>query len=325
MTAPGMIGRSTAHTALLERLAKVARGDAEILITGPTGVGKELCARYVHERSGRAARPFVAVNCGAFPSDLFENELFGHVAGAFTGARPQAPGLVAEAEGGTLFLDEVDSLSAGSQVKLLRFVQAKEYRRLGDCRLLRADVRIVAATNADLVAAVKEHRFREDLFFRLRVIPVDVPALAERPDDIMPILEEYVRHYADLYHAPPLRFTAEALDRILCYPWPGNVRELENCVRYLTCLQLGHDVTAQELPLLATGAAESDPKGPAFERSLQEAKCAAVGRIEREYMERALRVSGGNIARAARLSGKARRSFFELMRKHGLKAVDYAA
>jgi two-component system response regulator GlrR len=320
-----MMGRSAAHTGLLERLAKIARADAEVLISGPTGVGKELYARYLHERSSRAAFPFVALNCGALPSDLFENELFGHVAGAFTGARPQSAGLVTEAEGGTLFLDEVDSLSLPNQVKLLRFVQEKEYRRLGDCRLLHADVRIVAATNADLMAAVKERRFREDLFFRLRVIPVEVPPLCERPDDILPIIDGYVRHYADIYHSPPIRFTAEALDRILRYLWPGNVRELENCIRYLTCLQLGHDVTAWELPLLEADAAGADPARPALAGSLQEAKRVAIERIEREYMELALRAADGNIARAARLSGKARRAFFELMRKHGMKAANYAA
>ena len=186
-------------------------------------------------------------------------------------------------------------------------------------------MRVVAATNIDLLAAVKERRFREDLFFRLRVVPVEVPALCERPDDILPILDEYVRRYADQYHAPPIRFTVEAVDRILRYPWPGNVRELENCIRYLTCLQLGHDITAADLPLLESDEDVAASAKPALEGSLQQAKRAAIERFEREYMERALRIADGNITRAAKLSGKARRAFFELMRKHGIKAAGHLA
>jgi transcriptional regulator with PAS, ATPase and Fis domain len=158
--------------------------DAEVLISGPSGVGKELYARYVHERSPRGTAAFVPVNCGALPVDLLENELFGHVKGAFTGARPHSEGVVVMAEGGTLFLDEVDSLALISQVKLLRFLQEKEYRRLGETRIRRANVRIIAATNTDLVDAVRDGRFREDLFFRLQVVPIEVPALRERPSDI---------------------------------------------------------------------------------------------------------------------------------------------
>jgi DNA-binding NtrC family response regulator len=316
-----MTGRSAAHTALVERLAKLAQVDVEVLITGPTGVGKELYARLVHESSPRSHRSFVGVNCGALPNELFENELFGHVGGAFTGARPQAAGLVAEAEGGTLFLDEVDALSLCNQVKLLRFIQEKEYRRLGDAKALRADVRIIAATNGDLLAAVRERRFREDLFFRLRVVPVEVPPLCARTEDILPLIDRFVAHYANLYHLPPVSFTDDALARMSRYPWPGNVRELENCIRYLTCLEMKRPVGAVELPLLPL---KPEPEPAASSQRFHDVKREMVRTLERGYLEGALRASNGNIAEAARSSGKARRAFFELMRKHGITKDDFA-
>jgi DNA-binding NtrC family response regulator len=303
----------------------VAGTDVEVLITGPTGVGKELYARFVHQQSPRANSAFVPVNCGALPDSLFENELFGHVAGAFTGAQPQTQGLVAAAEAGTLFLDEVDSLTLLAQVKLLRFVQEKEYRRLGEARTRHANVRLISATNADLVSEVKAGRFREDLFFRLRVIPVDVPALSQRPDDIRPLLSQYVAHYAEAYKLPSIEFSAEALKRLRSYSWPGNVRELENCVQYLTCLQFAHPVEPGELPLLAEAEEQSAQPLEAFASaaSLQNTKRELINQFERGYLEEALRRSCGNIAEAARASGKARRAFFELMRKHGVRAVNF--
>jgi len=320
----GLVGSSSVHRGILERLSRFACSDAEILITGPTGVGKELYARYAHRQSPRANSAFVPVNCGAIPDSLLENELFGHVGGAFTGAVPQSEGLAASAEGGTLFLDEVDSLSIPGQVKLLRFIQEKEYRRLGETRTRKANIRFIAATNADLVGAVHAGKFREDLFFRLRVIPIDVPPLWKRPEDIRPIFEEYIEHYAELYGFPPAKLSDKAWERIQGYSWPGNVRELENCAQYLTCLQLDHPVETSELPLLSTEEEESEatPGAEKLANSFQKSKRELVSLFEREYLEEALRKSKGNIAEAARASGKARRAFFELMRKHGVKAVN---
>ena len=190
------------------------------------------------------------MNCGALPADLLENELFGHVGGAFTGARPSSEGLVAAAERGTLFLDEVDSLTPVGQVKLLRFLQEKEYRRLGETRIRRANVRIVAATNANLVTAVRDGRFREDLFFRLRVVPLEVPPLCDRISDIQLLVEEFAARFAESYGLPGISVSDEALQRLTSYKWPGNIRELENCVNYLTCLQLGRPIEPMDLPLL---------------------------------------------------------------------------
>jgi len=318
-----LVGCSAAHRDILERLARFAAVDAEILIAGSTGTGKELYARYVHQNSPRAKAAFVPVNCGAIPEALFENELFGHVGGAFTGAQPQSEGLAAAAEGGTLFLDEIDSLSLPGQVKLLRFIQEKEYRRLGESRIRRANVRFIAATNIDLLAAVHAGLFREDLFFRLRVIPIEVPPLWKRPEDIRPLFEEFLRRYAELYGVPSTTLSQGAWERVESYTWPGNVREVENCVQYLTCLQLDHSILAEELPLLSMEEehGEKPMHAAGMNASFQQSKRELLSLFEREYLEEALRKSKGNIAEAARASGKARRAFFELMRKHGVKAI----
>ncbi|CAB3778796.1 Transcriptional regulatory protein QseF [Paraburkholderia ultramafica] len=317
---PRLIGASAAHRQVMETLDLVAPIDAEILITGPTGVGKELYANYVHQRSPRAGNAFVAVNCGGLPRELIENELFGHIGGAFTGARLQSAGLIAEAEGGTLFLDEVDSLPLDAQAKLLRFIQEKEYRRLGETRLRHADLRIVAATNADLVGAVREKRFRQDLYYRLRVVPIDVPALVERPEDIPLLLAAFAIRYAKAYGLAPVTFSNCALEKLRSYSWPGNVRELENCVKYLTCMQLARTVEIFDLPL--ERADEPDELLPLTllveSGDLKTVKREVICLFERVYLESALRRCDGNIAAAARASGKARRAFFELMRKHGL-------
>jgi DNA-binding NtrC family response regulator len=299
----------------------VASTDAEVLISGPSGVGKELYARFVHAQSPRRDSQFIPVNCGALNGELLENELFGHIGGAFTGAQPQRLGLVAAAEGGTLFLDEVDALSPVNQVKLLRFIQEKEYRRLGETRIRRANVRFIAASNADLQMAVQAGWFRADLFFRLRVVPIFVPPLRERPEDIEPLIAEYVLRYSSEYGAPPIILNAAARTALINYSWPGNIRELENCVRYLTCLQLSRPVDVSDLPLLS--ALDTKHESNASLRAFQHEKRELIDRFEREYLEHALRQSDGNISRAAQSSGKARRAFFELLRKHQIDVARF--
>jgi DNA-binding NtrC family response regulator len=310
-----------------ELLARVAQTDAEVLISGPTGVGKEVFAVFIHRNSPRRAAAFVPVNCGALPPELFENELFGHVGGAFTGARPRSEGMIGEANGGTLFLDEVDSMPLACQVKILRFLQDKQYRRLGEARIRQADVRVVAATNTNLRLAVDEKRFREDLFFRLRVVPVEVPRLAERREDIPLLLEEYAQRWSREYRLPRVVFSEEAAVRLREYSWPGNVRELENCVKYLTTLQLTRPVDPYDIPFLDLYASEGPAGAHADldERTFRAAKSQIVSDFERHYLEAALRRTNGNIARAALASAKPRRVFFELMRKHELQAADYIA
>jgi len=322
LTMPQLVGNSPMHTQLMDKLQKIAPTDVEILISGPTGTGKELYAQYIHCQSARAQAPFVPVNCGGLPSDLIENELFGHVGGAFTGARPQSDGLVAAAEAGTLLLDEVDSLPLPSQAKLLRFLQDKQYRRLGETRLRRANVRIVAATNCDLVAAVGAKTFREDLFFRLPVAPLAVPSLVERPDDLRLLVDTFANRCSETYKLPRIVIGDRALDRMSKYSWPGNIRELENCVKYLTCLQLTRPIDVYDLPLLGEDAADASLPPDAFAAagSLKALKQQLVNDFERIYLEGALHRSGGNIAAAARASGEPRLAFFELMRKRGVTA-----
>ena len=329
-----LVGRSAAHRQLVDQLTRVAQTDAEVLITGPTGTGKELYARLVHERSRRADRSFVPVNCGTLAHELQENELFGHVGGAFTGAKPNSVGLVQAAEGGTLFLDEINSLSVPCQVKLLRFLQDHQYRRLGEVRLQKADIRIIAASNVDLVELLERGTFRADLYFRLRVVPAYVPALAERPEDIAPLIEELSREAAEHYGLDPIVLAPAAIASMCEYTWPGNVRELQNCVRCLTCLQLKRPIQPADLPLLpkvpgegcfVTSGAEPSTQTltSEVERPLREAKRELVSSFERRYLQAALSRSGGNVSRAAERSGKTRRVFFELMRKYEIDAADY--
>lgn len=318
-----IIGRSSAHREWLDKLAKVARTDAEILITGPSGVGKELYAAYAHGKSARGNNEFVVVNCSNLSGELLENELFGHVRGAYTSAQDSGFGLVAAAEGGTLFLDEVDTLPMASQAKLLRFVEIKEYRRLGERRVRRADVRIIAASNANLQELVRAGRFREDLFFRLHVFPLEITSLADRPEDLFALLDHFVEFHAAEYGLEPVAFTSEALDAIERYGWPGNARELENCVRYLTCLQPEEPVTAEALPFCFKDELRASPAAADLDKPLKETKQEMVSEFERRYLDRALRKTNGNVTHAAKNCGKHRRAFFELMRKYGLRSKDY--
>ncbi len=317
----GLVGQSRAHLELLDTIAKVAGINVEILIVGPTGVGKELYARYIHERSTRRARTFVPVNCGAVPDHLFENELFGHQAGAFTGAQQSSEGLVAAAEGGTLFLDEVHTLSAAAQVKLLRLLQEKEYRRLGETRVRRIDVRFIAATNLQIDALRKSTTFRGDLFHRLLVVPITVPPLCERPDDVSILLLTFIERYSTQYGLPPITFTDEAWVCLFGYHWPGNIRELENCVRNLTCQQFGRPIAPADLPLMQDPSSfGQDTDWPDMNRTFQDAKREVVARFERDYLVLVLQRAKGNISEAARIAGKHRRAFFELLRKYNIDA-----
>lgn len=313
-----LVGHSRAHRKVVETLDRVAGTDAEVLLTGPTGVGKELYARYLHARSHRAGAPFVPVNCGGLGADLFENELFGHVGGAFTGAREARDGLVAAAKHGTLFLDELDALPAPSQVKLLRLVQHKEYRRLGEAELRLADLRFVAATNADLTERVRAGRFREDLMFRLRVVPVEIPPLRDRLEDLAPLCDRFIAWYAEQYRLAPVAFGASARRAMEGYAWPGNVRELENCIRYLTCIQIGRPIEPEDLLLL--GPAPADAAGAG---KLLTAKREVVEQLERDRVVAALRRAGGNIAQAARSEAMSRRWFYALMRKHRIDGGEF--
>lgn len=244
----GMIARSSAMTRLFHLIENLQASDATILLTGESGTGKEVFARAIHAHSTRSRERFVAVNCAALPAELLESELFGHVRGAFTGAVRDRVGRVELAAGGTLFLDEIGDVPLQLQVKLLRFLQERTFERVGDSHTRKADVRILAATNVDLRRAIAEGRFREDLYYRLRVVPIEIPPLRSRREDIEPLARFLLVRVA-AQHGRELRFSADAIRALLRYPWPGNVRELENAIEYAVAVGRGQTIQPEDLPI----------------------------------------------------------------------------
>ncbi len=316
-----LVGDSPAMREVFRVVDQVAGADATVLLRGETGTGKELVARAVHRRSPRRDRPFVAVNCTAVPRDLMESEFFGHEKGAFTGATARRAGRFEQAEGGTLFLDEVGDLDLGIQAKLLRVLQEREFTRVGGQRAEKSDVRIVAATNRDLEALVKDGRFRDDLYYRLNVIPLRLPPLRERPGDLPALLEHFLGSFAERFGravpAPPAAVLAAAQ----AYPWPGNVRELRNlCER---AALMGWDSVA---PLLGPATPAAGPLAAAaaeFGLPLLDARARLVERFEREYLTRLLREHRGKVGEVARAAGIAERNLYEKLKAYGLSRDDY--
>jgi two-component system, NtrC family, response regulator HydG len=292
-----MIGSSPAYRRMLSLVEQIADSSATILIQGESGAGKELVARTIHERSGRRAGPFVAVNCAALPETLLESELFGYEKGAFTGAAGRKEGRFELANGGTLFLDEVADLSLVTQPKILRVLQEGEFERLGGTRTLQVEVRIVAATNQDLAEMVKEKRFREDLYYRLNVITVRVPPLRERHEDIRVLAQHYLRVYAAKNGRTLEGFSNEALERLESYKWPGNVRELENLIERTVLLARKDRIDAEDLPEEVAGV-----KRPPRDAIL-ELVGTPLADIEQRLLDETLRITGGNKTQAAKLLG----------------------
>jgi two-component system, NtrC family, response regulator GlrR len=308
-----IIGESPLLLRQLERVPRFARCDATVLISGESGTGKEIFARALHYLSPRAGRPFVPVNCGALPDNLVESEIFGHKRGAFTGAATDQPGLIHEAEGGTLFLDEIDGLTRTAQVKLLRFLQDGEYREVGSQQLAHADVRVIAATNADCSQLVRAGSFREDLFYRLNVLSLALPALRERRGDIVLLADHILEMHRAGANGAPKKLSLAALNGLLGHSWPGNVRELENVLRRALILCDRDTIERSDLNLPDDGTTGED-------LSFQQTKSRVVQRFEHDFLETVLRAHDGNITRAARAVKKNRRAFWELLRKHGLLA-----
>jgi DNA-binding NtrC family response regulator len=306
-----MVGRSPAFLAQLNQLPRIAGCDATVLISGETGTGKEMCARAIHYLSRRAEGPFVAVDCGAIPADLIENELFGHERGAFTTAVTAQRGVIEEASGGSLFLDEIDALPGVLQVKLLRLLQEKEYRPLGSSRPRRADVRILAATNVDLEEAVRAGRFRRDLYYRLNVLALSLPPLRERPDDIPLLARHFLQAHAEEYGRAALGFSEGALTRLVSHAWPGNARELENVVQRALLQSDSPMIQAQDLAL-------PEAVLPPLADSFRARKARVIDQFEREYLTALLAAHAGNVSAAAKTAKKDRRALWELLRKHHL-------
>lgn len=310
-----MIGESASFLSEIKKIPLLAKSDAIVLITGETGTGKELCARAIHYLSQRSRGPFMPINCGAIPVDLVENELFGHEKGAFTGASESRTGLIAEAEGGTVFLDEVDCLPLAAQVKLLRFLQEKEYRPLGSKKMKRADVRLLAAMNIDPQDAVMRGKLRQDLYYRLNVIPLVIPPLRDRREDISLLARHFLLKYAVQFNKPMADFSNEAMQLLQLYDWPGNVRELEHNVERAVVLSEGRMIHAKDIVLPTS---ESD-----LQESFHDAKIKMTGAFEKTYIERLLLAHHGNISQAARAARKDRRTFWGLIRKYQIDVQNF--
>jgi two-component system, NtrC family, response regulator GlrR len=311
-----LVGKDPAFLSEIEKIPLTAKCDVNVLILGETGTGKELCARAIHYLSPRTGHPFIPVNCGAIPIELVENELFGHEKGAFTGAFNAYPGLIHEAHGGTLFLDEIDCLPLQMQVKLLRFIQDKEYRQLGSAKMHQADVRIIAASNIDLEKMVSEGGFRRDLFYRLNVISIALPALRERKADIPLIANHFLDKYAFEFNKQAQNLSSEALQKLLIYEWPGNVRELENVIQRIIVFALQPIIQKNDIVL-------SLSKNIEVQESFQTNKSRAVAQFERSYIQKILLAYHGNISQAAKAAQKNRRAFWELIRKHNIDVPQY--
>ncbi len=306
-----LVGESPSFVTEVEKIPVVATCDASVLISGETGTGKELFARAIHYLSPRAGKPFVPTSCGAIPVELVENELFGHVQGAYTSASSSQAGLIQEANSGTLFLDEIGSLPLLAQVKLLRFLQEKDYRQLGSPKIHHADVRVISATNVDLERAIREARFRQDLYYRLNIIPIVLPPLRERKEDIPLLANHFAEKLASGNNGKAKRLCPEAIQRLMTYEWPGNVRELENVIERAAIFSKGATIEGSDLFLPSR-------EGENFRESFKKAKARVIEQFEKRYIEDLLLSCRGNISRAAEASQKNRRAFWELIRKHGI-------
>jgi two-component system response regulator HydG len=304
----GLIAESEAMRTVFDLIARAASTSATVLIFGESGTGKELVARAIHYSSPRNAAPFVPVNCGAIPEDLLESELFGHVKGAFTGATETRAGFFQTADGGTIFLDEISETSLSMQVKLLRVLQGKEVCMVGSTRSRKVDVRILASTNKDLLHLIKSGAFREDLFFRLNVVTIDLPPLRKRGNDILLLAHHFARQFSEASGKPTPRFSEEALQVLKNYHWPGNVRELENVVQRLVVMTDGTLIEVPDLPSLMRFSAL---RGEGFNRTLAE--------VEAEYVRNVLASVEGNKTRAAEILGIDRKTLREKLKLYQTK------
>jgi transcriptional regulator with PAS, ATPase and Fis domain len=312
-----VVGRSRKWRVILAQIAKVAPTETTVLLSGESGTGKEILARMIHRGSPRMKGPFIAINCAALPETLLESELFGHEKGAFTGAAGLRLGCIERAAGGILFLDEVGEMSLTAQAKLLRVLEQREFTRVGGARTLHADVRVVAATNRDLKAALSHGLFREDLYYRLRVFEVTVPPLRERSEDILPLAEAFLEEIGHTVGRPAGGRSAQVNEALMNYTWPGNARELRNVLERATILCDGGLITLDHLPpeVGNRGGGSTNPDGQAVLRGFN------LESAERDLIIKALEQAKNNRAKAARLLGVTRPNLYNKMQKHGLAST----
>ena len=305
-----IIGHSPALESVIRTAQIAAAADVHILIEGETGTGKELMAQALQQSSKRADQPFVIINCAAMPADLVESLMFGHEKGAFTGADSRKDGYVQKAAGGTLFLDEIGELPLAQQAKLLRFVENGECQRIGSHTFEQVDVRILAATNQNLLQRVNEGKFRQDLFYRLSVVTQQLPSLAERPEDILPLAEYFLKQFCLQARRKPLKISAEAKRRLQAHSWPGNVRELRNLMERIAFLAQGDRVEADDLAFILSPERD-DSLEPSAHLGLSE----ATRRFQQDFIRRSIKRVRGNMSEAARLLGLHRSNLYRKMRQ----------
>ena len=307
-----IIGKSKKMQEVMEQISRAAEIDSNVCIYGESGTGKELIAKSLHLLSSRKEKLFVAINCAAIPEGLLEAELFGYEKGAFTGAVRNKKGFFAQADGGTIFLDEISEMSESMQAKLLRVLQEKEFHPLGAEKSIKVDVKIIAATNKNLEDEVKSSNFREDLFYRIHVIPVYIPPLRERKEDIPLLVDHFMKKFAGNMKKEIKGISTPALQKLLSYEWPGNVRELENSIEYAVAMTTG-DIIGEDLILQAKAVEQGELK------PLKEAK----NEFERKYISNLISLTRGNVSKASRFAGKHRSDFYDLLKKHNLKTADF--
>ncbi len=322
-----LVSQSPVMLRVFDQVRAVAQTDATVLILGETGTGKELVSRAVHDRSRRSEQPFIAVNCGAFTETLLESELFGHEKGSFTGAQGRREGLFEMGDGGTLFLDELGETTLNVQVNLLRVLETMTFRRVGGREEVQVDVRIVAATNVELEESVAKGTFREDLYYRLNVFPIEIPPLRKRREDIPLLMRHFLDEGAEEYDVEPPVIAAEAMDAILGYQWPGNVRQLRAMCERWVITRAGQRLEREHLPPTMTGKARATPDAGSFAideaTSMKDNTASAVAQIERAYLYKQLKRFRGHLEKTADASGITRRTLYTKMKAYGLDARDF--
>ncbi len=307
-----IIAKSSSMKQVLEQVARIAQVDSSVYIQGESGTGKELIARAIHLASPRRENPFVAINCAALPEGVLESELFGHEKGAFTGAIKTLKGIFQRAEGGTVFLDEIADMPLSIQGRFLRVLQERQFYPLGSDRPVSVNVRIIVATNKDLAEEVRAGRFREDLFFRIHVIPIKLPPLRERKEDIPLLVSHFIKKYSSRMNKDIKGIKARALKKLMLYDWPGNVRELENTIEYAVAMSRGKMIDEELITVTPASSISSL-------RPYDEAREA----FEREYLTNLLKHTKGNVSKAAEIAGRYRADLYNLMKKHGINPKDY--
>ena len=318
-----MVGKSRVMQGIYETIQMVAKTDLTVLITGESGTGKDLTARAVHTLSPRSKRPYVAVNCPTVPENILESELFGYKKGAFTHATQDRKGLFQEAHTGTIFLDEIGDISPTIQTKLLRVIQEKEIKPLGDTRSIQVDVRILASTNQDLTQKIQEGTFREDFFYRLNVLPIQLPALRQRPEDIPLIAHHLVQKHSRKLNKPVKRLSADLKEALQRHTWPGNVRELENLIVQGILFSVGEELDLNDLTLPSQTSTSLTMAGEFQDLPYKSAKAKTLEQFNRRYIDNLLKASSGNVTQAAKMCGLERQALQQIMRRYGISADPY--